>query len=145
MPKTSPIVAIEQDPSPDLQDSLLDLLRQFTRDSVGEPNNRDFAITLRHAETRDLMGGLWGQSRWNVFLIDIVSLTGDLRGQGLGSRLMELAEIEARNRKCVLMWLDTYAFQARSFYEKHGFEVFAQFDGAPPIYPRYFMKKSLAN
>ncbi|WP_229954129.1 GNAT family N-acetyltransferase [Parasphingorhabdus litoris] len=121
----------------------MSLLRQSTAEAVGLPNNRDFAITLSHPRTGDLMGGLWGQSRWNIFFVDILSVAGDLRGQGLGSQLMEMAEAEARNRQCSLMWLDTYAFQARPFYERHGFEVFAQFDGAPPIYPQYFMKKSL--
>jgi predicted N-acetyltransferase YhbS len=41
------------------------------------------------------------------------------------------------------MWLDTYNFQARPFYERFGFEVFGQFDGPSPIYPRFFMKKAL--
>jgi hypothetical protein len=41
------------------------------------------------------------------------------------------------------MWLDTYAFQARQFYERLGFEVFGQLDGLKPFFPRYFLKKTL--
>ncbi len=42
-----------------------------------------------------------------------------------------------------MMWLDTFQFQARSFYERLGFEVRGKLDGPPPIYPRYIMSKSL--
>jgi ribosomal protein S18 acetylase RimI-like enzyme len=41
------------------------------------------------------------------------------------------------------MWLDTFAFQARAFYERLGFEVFGRLDGLAPYYPRYFMQKTL--
>ena len=41
------------------------------------------------------------------------------------------------------MWTDTYAFQARPFYEKMGFTVFGRLDGPAPIFPRFFLKKSL--
>ena len=64
-------------------------------------------------------------------------------GRGLGSELMRRAEAEAQTRGCRQMWLDTYAFQARGFYERLGFEVFGQIDGPAPMFPRYFMQKRL--
>lgn len=41
------------------------------------------------------------------------------------------------------MWLDTFQFQARPFYERLGFEVFGRLEGLAPYFPRYFMKKTL--
>ncbi len=41
------------------------------------------------------------------------------------------------------MWLDTYAFQARPFYQRLGFRVFGPIDGPAPVFPRYFMEKRL--
>jgi GNAT superfamily N-acetyltransferase len=52
-------------------------------------------------------------------------------------------EAEARTRGCRQMWLDTYAFQARAFYERLGFSPFGQIDGPTPVFPRYFMQKQL--
>ncbi len=118
-------------------------LRAYTAEKVGPPDNRDFAVLIPSRDRSGYEGGLWAQSRWGVFYIDMLVVPSALRGRGLGERLMERAEVEARRRRCWLMWLDTYAFQARPFYEKLGFEVFACFDGPEPIYPRFFMKKML--
>jgi hypothetical protein len=41
------------------------------------------------------------------------------------------------------MWTDTYAFQARPFYERMGFVVFGRLDGPEPIFPRFFLMKDI--
>jgi GNAT superfamily N-acetyltransferase len=63
------------------------------------------------------------------------------RGLGLGRRLMDEAEKIARARSYIGMWLDTFEFQARPFYEKLGFELFGELEGGPGAVPRYFLKK----
>lgn len=82
-------------------------------------------------------------SLWGSFYIALLVVPKDARGQGLGSQLMSMAELEAGDRGCRQMWLDTYAFQARPFYERHGFSVFGQIDGPQPMFPRFFMQKLL--
>jgi GNAT superfamily N-acetyltransferase len=72
----------------------------------------------------------------------LVAPHGQRRG-GLGGDMMRQAEEEARARGCRDMWLDTFAFQARPFYEMLGFQVFGQLDGPAPAFPRYFMRKIL--
>ena len=121
----------------------LAVLREFTGKAVGPPDNRDFALLITAPGEATVLGGLWAQSRWGVFYVDMVVVPEALRGTGVGAGLMARAEAEARRRGCHLMWLDTYAFQARPFYERLGFEVFAQMDGPEPFYPRWFMRKLL--
>ncbi|MBO9710777.1 MAG: GNAT family N-acetyltransferase [Caulobacter sp.] len=121
----------------------LAVLRAFTTEQVGAPDNRDFAVLIRKPGGGAVEGGLWAQSRWGTFHVDMVVVPPALRRTGLGTMLMERAEAEARRRGCHLMWLDTYAFQARPFYEKRGFEVFATMDGPEPFHPRWFMMKRL--
>ena len=65
------------------------------------------------------------------------------RRRGLGSRLLRAAEEEARRRGCRMAWLDTYDFQARPFYERHGYAVFGELDGLPNGHRRWFMRKRL--
>lgn len=103
---------------------------------------RYFAITIPDAQGATI-GGLWAHSRWGSFCISLLVVPEALRGQGVGRRLIAAAEAEARRRDCDHIWLDTFAFQARAFYEGCGFEVFGTLEGRAPAHPRYFMKKAL--
>jgi ribosomal protein S18 acetylase RimI-like enzyme len=46
------------------------------------------------------------------------------RRRGVGRELMAQAEARAVERGCHAAWLDTFSFQARSFYEKLGYGEF---------------------
>ena len=129
-------------PSEEDRAAVLDVLRQFTRESVPTLDNQDFGALVADPESR-IVGGLIGSSRWGGFHIEMIALPAILRGRGLGSKLLVLAEEEARRRGCSHMLLDTQAFQAKPFYERHGFEVFGQLNGPSPYYPRFFMQKAL--
>lgn len=83
--------------------------------------------------SHEILGGLVAVSYWGSFYISDVLTPEAARGQGLGSELMRQAEHEARARGCRHMWLDTFDFQARAFYERIGFEVFGQLDGLAPL------------
>lgn len=118
-------------------------LLQFNEQAVGDASALPFALEIRDTEGAAVAGGLWAMSLWGSFYIALVVTPQDARGRGLGSELMRRAEAEAQARGCRQMWLDTYAFQARGFYERLGFEVFGQIDGPGPMFPRYFMQKRL--
>jgi GNAT superfamily N-acetyltransferase len=118
-------------------------LREFATDLVGRPDDRAYAVLVTDRAQGSIIGGLIGYSRWQEFFIDLIALPRIMRGRGLGGRLLAMAEQEARKRGCSIVWLDSYAFQDNGFYEHHGFEVFARFEGPAPIYPRLFFKKSL--
>ncbi|MDY6868090.1 MAG: GNAT family N-acetyltransferase [Chloroflexota bacterium] len=46
----------------------------------------------------DIVGGVIGATYWNWLYVDLMWVREDLRGQGFGRRLLELAEKEARAR-----------------------------------------------
>ncbi len=41
----------------------------------------------------------------------------------------------------LLIHLDTFDFQAKDFYLKHGYDIFGILDECPQKHKRYFMKK----
>lgn len=51
-----------------------------------------------------------------------------LRGQGIGTEIMQLVEREAMQRGRHSAWLDTFEFhiQARKFDERPGYECFGE-------------------
>jgi GNAT superfamily N-acetyltransferase len=70
-------------------------------------------------------------------------LSKELRGQGYGHSHLIRAEEEAMQRGCVNACLETYSFQALSFYEKHGYVAFAELEGLSPGGKKHFLRKSL--
>jgi hypothetical protein len=46
-------------------------------------------------------------------------------------------------RGCHGVWLDTFTFQARGFYERLGYSVFGAIEDYPPGHSRHFLKKDL--
>ena len=54
------------------------------------------------------------------------------------------AKAYGRERGCRHVELATFSFQARPFYEKLGYEVFATLEDDPPGYRKYFLRKPLA-
>jgi GNAT superfamily N-acetyltransferase len=88
-------------------------------------------------------GGLWAISLFGWMHVEMLLVPESMRGQGVGSSLMALAEAEAQRRGCLGIYVDTFSFQAGSFYEKMGFSQFGTLDDCPPGYARIFFQKRL--
>ena len=139
----SPKYELAESPPTEAFQKIWQPLLKFNEAAVGNATSRTLAVLLRDAATDELIGGLWGRSLWGSLYIDIMFVPEPLRRAGIGMSLLRQAEQEAMRRGCREMWTDTYAFQARSFYEKAGFTVFGHLDGPAPIFPRFFLKKEL--
>lgn len=94
-------------------------------------------------DRQKIKAGLVGLTRWNWLLIETLWVDESIREQGFGRRLMQLAEQEAKQRGCTEALLDTFSFQAKEFYEKLGYEMFAQVDDYPSGYSFFQLKKEL--
>lgn len=126
-------------------DPLLSVLVQGFRDFNAPFVGEHGYVPLRLAVHRDgedaPAGGLLGECYGAWLHVRMFWLPEDLRRQGLGSTLLERAEAWARSKGCLGIYLDTFSFQARPFYEKNGFELFGTVEDNPPGHARHFMKK----
>lgn len=80
---------------------------------------------------------------WNCLYIDVLWVKEEFRKDGYGSALLNEVEKIAREKGCKLIHLDTFDFQAKDFYLKHGYEVFGVLDDCPSEHKRYYMKKNI--
>jgi len=80
---------------------------------------------------------------WKCLYIEILWVKEELRKGGYGSALLNEVEKIAKEKGCKLIHLDTFDFQAKDFYLKHGYEVFGVLDDCPVEHKRYYMKKNI--
>lgn len=130
-------------PPPQLRERLDRRLTEFNRRRVDRSEARTFGAVFVDRETRREVAGLYAHSYWGWMYVDELWVDARRRGQGLGRRLMAAAEEEAVARGCRGMWVDTWSWQARGFYEKLEFQVFGEIEDFPPPHRRLFLKKRL--
>ncbi len=80
---------------------------------------------------------------WGILYIAVLFIDERYRGKGLGSALLNKVESDARAVGATLAHLDTFDFQAKDFYLKHGYEIFGVLEDCPKGHKRYYMKKDL--
>ena len=127
-----------------------DRVRKFIDDGF---NGYNVAVTgmaeyfpanfVLHAERGEVLGGLLAVIWGGWLRVGILWVSEIARRQGHGSRLLEAAEAYARERGCVGVCLDTLSFQARPFYERHGYTVFATQEDNPKGHARHCLEKRL--
>ena len=89
------------------------------------------------------LAGLTGKLFGNWLLIDLLWVADDLRGQGVGTRLLAAAEDEARHYGASRVVLNTFRFQAPDFYKKHGYREAFRLDDFPFTGTKYYFTKNL--
>jgi GNAT superfamily N-acetyltransferase len=138
-------ITVAENPPDEARAAIAAELTRHTAEFLPDAGERvHFAVLVNNGETGAVLGGIWARAWRNMLSIELVALPPELRGAGLGSRLLRMAEEEGRRRDCVNVWLQTADWQARGFYEKHGYRVFGELDDWPIGHKRFFMTKRLA-
>ena len=110
--------------------------------ATGQADSFPVNLVLRGG-SGDVLGGLLGEA-WGKWLkITYLWVAEVARGKGFATRLLQQAEDYARSRGARWVVLETHSFQARPFYERHGYEVFGTLDDYPPGHSNFYMRKTL--
>jgi GNAT superfamily N-acetyltransferase len=136
------VVRIDENVSADDEVAVTSGLRAFNEVRLGPPNELPVKLVVRD-DTGRVVGGLLGHTKWKWVYVSKLWVADAARGQGWGTKLMERAEALGRSRGCTDIYLDTFEFQARPFYERLGYKLFGTLDGFPPGYCQFFLTKRL--
>lgn len=90
------------------------------------------------------IGALTAEILWDWVYIDELWVSPAHRGEGLGRRLMNLAEAFAGERQLQGLWLWTQSWQGEQFYRRLDYTEFTRFEDFPRGYARIGFRKSLA-
>lgn len=119
-----------------------DLIRAYNRSKREEAESEPLNLYLED-EKGNLMAGLVAETFGNWLEIEYLFVKEELRGQGIGSKLLQRAENEAKNRNCRFAFVNTYQFQAPDFYLSHGYKEVFILQDYPYTGKRYYYQKDL--
>ena len=129
---------------PTLQDVeyLEDRVYEHNASVTGTADGQLLAFLVRDDSGR-IVAGICGNTWGGGCEIRQFWVEESQRRRGLGTRLFQAAEQEARRRGCTQMLLMTFSFQAPAFYARNGFEVVATIADHPRGHRNFLMRKRL--
>lgn len=133
---------IEECSSSQEKDMIVGILRRYNTQQAGQANYKRLDLMIRDANG-EIIAGLCGETRWGWLEVETLAVEDGYRHQQIGSRLLDAAEAEARKRHCHGVFLDTYTFQAREFYERKGYTVYGKLKDFPKSYTKFYLWKEL--
>jgi len=103
---------------------------------------KNVQIFIRNKENK-VVGGAIGSVFGGWLYISLMWIEESLRNQDYGTTLLKMMENEAVNLGCKHAHVDTYSFEAKPFYEKNGYTLFASLENYPEGHSKHFLKKKL--
>ncbi|CAL2093346.1 GNAT family N-acetyltransferase [Tenacibaculum sp. 190524A02b] len=92
-----------------------------------------------------IVGGILGGIGYYAgYMIKVLWVAEKERKSGLGAKLLEQAEALAKEKGAKIAILDTFSFQAETFYLKNGYQRFGKIEDYPKKGQSFiFLKKEL--
>ena len=118
------------------------LIRSYNRSQREEAESEPLNLYVED-EKGNLLAGLVAETFGNWLEIKYLFVKEELREQGIGSKLLEQAENEAKNRNCRFAFVNTYQFQAPDFYKSHGYKEVFTLQNYPYTGKRFYYQKDL--
>ena len=119
-----------------------ELVRSYNRSKREAAESEPLNLYIEDEHGR-LLAGLVAETLGNWLEIEYLFVKEDLRGQGIGSQLLQQAESEAKKRNCRFAFVNTYQFQAPAFYQKYGYKKVFTMKDYPYTGQRHYYQKEL--
>ena len=118
------------------------MLKEYNLKHREASQNIPIGIFLEDESNRKI-AGLTGETFGNWLCIQFLFVSEQLRGKGIGGKLLEAAEEEARKRGCKYAFVDTFSFQTPAFYRKHEYREVFTLENYPYTGKRHYNTKKL--
>lgn len=143
--KTTGEIAIEVIDSPDkaIIDFFDKRIEEFNVERWEIKEKKPIAVKVTNSEG-NVVGGAAGKTFGAWLLLDNLWVAEDLRGNDIGTSILQKIESAAKGRGCKFVLLETLNFQAKPFYEKYDYQVQWIQNHYPRDGRKYFMIKELS-
>jgi GNAT superfamily N-acetyltransferase len=109
---------------------LIDAIGEFNLKATGIAEFHEM-LTVETDSDGELLAGLYGWSWGGTCWIEALWVREDTRRAASGAGWWPRRRNTQRRHGCTQLALDTHTFQARSFYERHGFEIVGELTDYP--------------
>ena len=144
--RSAVLISIETEAAEEVRKEVTSGLYAYNLQFAGPMDYSALTIAARDA-TGKLIGGLVAdlQPGWKWMHVHRLWVDESHRRAGIGRLLLETAEREAQKRGCLHVGVDTFEFQARGFYEKQGYSVYAVQDDYPVGHRKFMLRKTFSH
>ena len=126
-----------------LDHGLYEFNKSHNTNIINPSDKKDFGFEIFDKD--ELVGGVCGYiDSGNWLWVEYLYINEKCRGKDLGTELMGKIESFASENKCIGIHLYTWAWQARGFYEKHGFSCYGTLENHPLGSRAYYLGKQIA-
>jgi len=129
-------------PSEGDKQEIYDELLKYNLKYLENSQVQELGIFLENEEG-EKVAGLIGKTHGNWLTIDYLWVHESLRGNDIGSEIINKAEVESKSRGCKYAFLNTFDFQAEGFYIKLGYKKVFSLDEYPVTGKRHYFVKEL--
>ena len=140
--KAMPSIVFDASPTANDVDHLTARLLESNQEKLAGYAYQSFMFRADD-ETGQMNAGVHGIVGGGWLYIDSLWVKEGLRGEGLGKKLLTLAEAEAKKRGCIGSYLYTYSFQNPGFYKKLGYAEFGILERFAEGHTKIYMTKPL--
>lgn len=111
--------------------------------SIISGNYISFDYVVKNIQQEVIAGILAGMGYWGGLEIKHLWVRENQRQLGIGTKLLNEVEKNAKAKGAIISLLDTFDFQAKDFYLKNGYTIFGQVNNFPIGHKRYYLQKQL--
>ncbi len=131
---------IDNNPSASDDKIIRDGIVNFNSQTINEKATH-FSIFAKDGS--QIIGGalIWEHS--DALYLDVLWCDEHYRKKGVGTKIISMIDEVARNKGLQKIFVDTYAFQAQAFYQKHGFYCIGTIPEYLLGHDRMFMRKDV--
>ncbi|HTV85349.1 MAG TPA: GNAT family N-acetyltransferase [Dyella sp.] len=139
----TPLIELTDAPDPADIAAIRAGLSQYNAAASGVDDQRPLAVLVKDPDTQQVLGGITGRTSRGMFFLEVFFLPESLRGNGIGSQALKMAEQEGWRRGCQAALLHTNTFQAPEFYRRNGWREIASIPSGPAGNCRVIFTKEL--
>lgn len=135
---------VTDSPTAQEKDFVYQELLKYNLERIEDKNPTELCIFLED-ESGTITDGLMGSTHGYWLKVDYLWVSEKLRGQGIGSKLLQQAEATAVERGCKYSFLNTFSFQAPTYYPKLGYEEQFILNNFPLTSQKHYFTKTLSS